>query len=833
VEQVGSDNKPKGTLRTRVLVAAAACVLALIGIAIPVLAEISPNGEITWGVYGLDDSTETDSIDSQVFAIEQIGDTIYVGGKFLEAKASSTAIGVDQPYLAAFDAESGDLKAEFRPQMESAVYSLQASPDGSRLFVGGEFRSIGADARAHGLAAIDPETGAVDTTWQAKVTNTSGARPIVYGLTEHNGQLYASGRFNQVGGGARPLHSTENVTRVSIADGTADTSLSTDVDGGSVWGIAVAPDGSKIYLAGQHDAVDGNSAGADYAVLDANGRLIPSFSDHKGNSRNVNRWYGQDVVAVGDLVFWGGSEHVVRVFSATDGSLIREHSTDRGGDYQDLEVVGDRVYGSCHCYTNHYADFNWWNRRLRIPEDVLVSPIKYVAAYSAITGEYLPSFSLDMSAIKAGVWAIHGATDGCLWVGGDVSRITTVAGRDRAAGGFARFCEGNGGDSRAPETPPNLIQTRSETSKVVIRWDRAEDNLGVDHYEVSRDGVIIDTVSGGGKSRYWFTDSGLARATFYQYQVVAEDAAGNRSVAAVIRAGTAGAVDADVDGPTQPVELTQTRSEDTKAVIRWGASTDNVGIDHYEISVDGAVVGTKAASAATRYWFTTTGLAPAGSYAFSVVAIDEAGNRSVAAELDVTTTGAVEVGDDEAPTTPADLTATFTDTTKIVIRWGASTDNVGVDHYEISIDDAVVGTKPASRATRYWFTSSGLARATNFQFDVVAIDAKGNRSAAATITAGTTGAPGEQPPAPPTELTSTIQTRDRIVLRWTVSPDAASYVIQRDDGAGFVDIGTKGSRWFTDHSVAADTTYTYRVVAVDGAGVASEPSNEITVASLP
>ena len=190
--------------RSRWAAAVTAVGLALSAvIAIPVLAEISPNAEITWGVYGLATDTETDAIQSQVWAIEQIGDRVYVGGKFLEARSSGNAAGVAQPYLAAFDAKTGDFLADFRPQVEGAVYSLQASPDGSRLFVGGEFRSIDGDAQAHGLAALDPATGAVDTTWRAKVATNSGARAIVNGLTLHGQQLYLAGRFGS-GGQRRP-----------------------------------------------------------------------------------------------------------------------------------------------------------------------------------------------------------------------------------------------------------------------------------------------------------------------------------------------------------------------------------------------------------------------------------------------------------------------------------------------------------------------------------------------------------------------------------------------------------------------------------------------------
>ena len=350
-------------------------------------------------MYGLDTTTETDAIASQVFAIEQIGNRIYVAGKFLEARPDANGTPVAQPYLAAFDATSGALIPSFRPQVESPVYALAASPDGTRLFVAGEFRSINGNANAKGLAALDPVTGAVDTTWQAKVANASGARPFVKSLTIAGDQLYLAGRFDQVGGGRQPLHTTEKLARVSVATGAVDTTLSADIDGGAVWGVAVAPDASKIYLAGYHDRVDGNPAGADYAVLDAvTGRFIPALSAHPNNSSNVDRRYGQDVVAVNGLVFWGGSEHVLRVYRASDGALLHSHSTDRGGDFQDLEVVGDRVYGTCHCYTNTFADYDYWLTRNSNPFGVVKAPIKYVAAYSALTGDYLQGFLLDASA---------------------------------------------------------------------------------------------------------------------------------------------------------------------------------------------------------------------------------------------------------------------------------------------------------------------------------------------------------------------------------------------------------------------------------------------------
>ena len=59
--------------------------------------------------------------------------------------------------------------------------------------------------------------------------------------------------------------------------------------------------------------------------------------------------------------------------------------------------------------------------------------------------------------------------------------------------------------------------------------------------------------------------------------------------------------------------------------------------------------------------------------------------------------------------------------------------------------------------------------------------------------------------------------------------------IERDDGlgAGFVAVGTRTGVWFTDLTVSADTTYSYRVIAFDGDGDSSDPSPTVVVSTLP
>jgi chitodextrinase len=80
-------------------------------------------------------------------------------------------------------------------------------------------------------------------------------------------------------------------------------------------------------------------------------------------------------------------------------------------------------------------------------------------------------------------------------------------------------------DTTAPTVPTGLTATPAGTS-VALSWTASTDNVGVDHYNVYRDGAATPLTSVTGTS---YTDSGLTAGTTYNYQVSAVDAAGNDS----------------------------------------------------------------------------------------------------------------------------------------------------------------------------------------------------------------------------------------------------------------------------------------------------------------
>jgi subtilisin family serine protease len=90
----------------------------------------------------------------------------------------------------------------------------------------------------------------------------------------------------------------------------------------------------------------------------------------------------------------------------------------------------------------------------------------------------------------------------------------------------------------------------------------------------------------------------------------------------------------DTSPPTQPTNLSVSNEQDTQVTLSWNASSDNVGVTGYEVSVDGNVLGTTAGTTVN-----VTGLTACTSYNFGVRALDDAGNASGTATTVGSTTG--------------------------------------------------------------------------------------------------------------------------------------------------------------------------------------------------
>src|SRR3989344_1636262 len=178
--------------------------------------------------------------------------------------------------------------------------------------------------------------------------------------------------------------------------------------------------------------------------------------------------------------------------------------------------------------------------------------------------------------------------------------------------------------------------------------------------------------------------------------------------------------------------------------------------------------------------------------------------------------------DTQAPTTPTNLTASAISSSQINLSWTQSTDNIGVTGYRVYRG----GTQVASPSTTS-YSDTGLSPSTTYSYTVAAVDGAGNVSVQSTSASATTQAPpppDTQAPTTPTNLSVTAQSSSQVNLSWTASTDnvgVTGYRVERCTGAScttFSQISTPSSTTYNDTGLAANTTYRYRVRAVDAAG---------------
>ncbi|GKS14657.1 chitin-binding protein [Paenibacillus chitinolyticus] len=218
----------------------------------------------------------------------------------------------------------------------------------------------------------------------------------------------------------------------------------------------------------------------------------------------------------------------------------------------------------------------------------------------------------------------------------------------------------------------------------------------------------------------------------------------------VIDANFGGGGPADTTAPTAPSNAAASNITATGATISWSASTDNVGVTAYKIYNGSTLVGTTANGTTLSY--NTAGLTANTSYTFTVRATDAAGNDSAASNA-VTFKTTAAAADTTAPTAPSGLQVVGSPTSSSVsLKWGASTDNVGVTGYRVYQGAALV--KSVS-GTTLDTVISGLSASTAYTYTVRAFDAAGNESADSNAVSATTSAPSAAAPwAPNTAYTT-------------------------------------------------------------------------------
>ncbi len=493
--------------------------------------------------------------DGYVWAQTTIGTTVYAVGQFNNVRPAGAAKDTNltpRQNVLAYNITNGNLITSFAPTVSGVVKAVAASPDGSRIYIGGSFNSVNGQTR-YNFAALDASTGQLVSGFAPSVGGSG-----VYAIAATSGAVYVGGLFTQGNGTARKNLAAFAPGNGALLPWAPTTDLQVDA-------MVMEPQTGQVVAGGRFYSVN-SQISRGLANLDpTSGALNTSWQAPQTVQNGWNS--GADAGKAGIFALNTDSSGVYGtgwVFSSvTVGNLEGAFAADAGsgkirwvsdchGDHYGIYSSGSVVYTTSH--THQCDTVNLW------PEQT-ERTYRYVESYTtAAKGTLTRSPSVgsiykDWSgtpAPSAYNWFpdfLVGTTSGLGQAG---LSITGTAGYVSIAGEFGSVNNGlvqgltrfstnpPGGAKQAPRVQtadwvPQAISVNPGTARVSIpaNWDRDDLNLT---YTLRRQGTSTPVATKTVASTWWnqptvaLTDTGLTPGTSYTYTITATDSDGNSRI---------------------------------------------------------------------------------------------------------------------------------------------------------------------------------------------------------------------------------------------------------------------------------------------------------------
>lgn len=307
----------------------------------------------------------------------------------------------------------------------------------------------------------------------------------------------------------------------------------------------------------------------------------------------------------------------------------------------------------------------------------------------------------------------------------------------------------------------------------------------------------------------------------------------------------------DITAPKAPT-VASPKQTPWSVSLKASGFTDDVAVTGYNVyRIDTIDYG--QAGVQTTIWKVNSSVVEAGTtfvdsvvepdttYVYTVRAVDAAGHESLDSTPFVVKTPAL---DTEPPTAPTITATAITTSTATLLAFG-STDNVGVEGYDIYRDGVQVNILPVKVGES--FVDNALDAGTEYTYTAQAFDAAGNYSAESesilVTTAGSTGGGGTGgggnggggdgggvvAPLPVPRLKSSQLTDQSVKITISVGTDDSRidhYVLYRD---GQVIAVVERGESYTDGNLDSDVTYFYTARSVDAEYHQSEVGRKLRV----
>lgn len=213
------------------------------------------------------DALPTVQQDGVAWAQVIIGNTVYVGGSFQNARPPGAAAGtadIPRHNMLAYDLTTGNLITSFAPDFNGQILGLAASPDGSRVYAVGDFTQVSGLPR-YRIVALDAVTGTPLTTF------VPGADFRVHSVVATADVVYIGGSFSAIGSNSRT-----RLAALSAANGSLlPWNPSASGGGNAVTALTLTPDGSKLIVGGNFASLNGQAATGLGAIDTTTGARVP------------------------------------------------------------------------------------------------------------------------------------------------------------------------------------------------------------------------------------------------------------------------------------------------------------------------------------------------------------------------------------------------------------------------------------------------------------------------------------------------------------------------------------------------------------------------------
>lgn len=604
-------------------------------------ATVSADALPTWQVTGV--------VLSQV----TVGTTVYATGKFSRARPFGVSAGgageITVGHLIAYDIRTGERLPGFNHILSDQGLSIAAAPDGTRIYVGGDFTTVDGQPRAH-IAAFNTADGKLVSSF-APVLDQQ-----VKALAVSSTTVYAGGAFTAIS--TTPVTRRRFLAAFSASNGAVTGWAPSGADG-YAWGITLTPDKTKVVVGGQFKNLNGAVVNGMVATDATTGASRPwlankTIVDHTRGAINSLTTDGTYVYGSGFAFGTGGVFEGSFALNPLDGSI--RWLLDCHGDTYDVEPVGQVVYSVSHAHDctmiNAFPDTNprtRWQHALATtsyPTGTNNGPDSYGWNYKGQPAPTLLHWYPDLGIGQAtgqsqAAWsATSGA--GFLALGGEFPSVN-----GKAQQGLTRFAlamsapnkVGPRYDGTAPVRSSAPATTATVSGGTVAltygtAWDYDNQRLT---YRVYRDRgsaneTLISTFSAD--SNFWtvpsrsLTDAAVP-AGRHSYQVKITDPAGNELLSPISN-------EISVTAPNTPpvASFTQTLGGST-ANFDGRNSTDTDGsIASY--AWDFGDTGSATGATATHTY------AAAGSYLVKLTVTDDRGSSaSIAHVVTVTDSAAL------------------------------------------------------------------------------------------------------------------------------------------------------------------------------------------------